>query len=138
MVTIITTFLNVRRAAGHFHFFITVDGLKICQTSVQRGVQVPSGHRVSDPAEEVAKSGVDAVLPPGGTFLPPADHTAQKPSPSVVHHEGSAAVATAGVDVHLQVSSTEHVVCDHLQEHKHKHRLPGQSPKEREVTRSIG
>lgn len=84
-------------------------------------VQVPSLHCVSDPVEEVAQSGVDAVLATGGTLLPPADDPGQEPGPPVVHHERPPAVPSAGVLTGLQVTCAVHVVCDHLQETQEGH-----------------
>lgn len=72
-------------------------------------------HGGSDPAQEISQSGVDAILPAGGTLFSPADDTGQKPGTSVVDHKRAAAVATAGIHTGLQVPGTEHVVCDHLE-----------------------
>lgn len=77
-------------------------------------VQVCSLHRVLDPVQEVPQSGVDPVFALGGTFLPPADDPGQKPGPSVVDYKRPPTVAAAGVYTDLQVTCTEHVVCDHL------------------------
>lgn len=84
--------------------------------SVCGTVQVQSLHGASDPGQEVPQSAVNAVLSPRGALLAPADHTGQKPGPSVVHHKGSAAVPTAGIHTDIQVTCAEHVVRDHLQD----------------------
>lgn len=82
--------------------------------SAQSPIAVHCLHGIFDPAQEVSQSGVNSVLSPSRAFLSPADDPGQIPGSSVVDHEGAATVSAAGVHAGVQVTCTEHVVCDHL------------------------